>query len=99
MPVAPAEHDGITGVTFGSGGRCDLRTVPAGVTAAVDHLSCGACPLVNAGRLAVVGHSLGGWAAPLAAAGDPRLRAVAACAAAVDIGALDLDPAGTEREF
>jgi dipeptidyl aminopeptidase/acylaminoacyl peptidase len=157
MPVAPAEHDGITGVTFGSGGhrllgtlylargggpkptalllhgcpglqqngdlavalrdrgwnslifhyrgswgsggRYDLRTVPADVTAAVDHLSSGACPLVDAGRLAVVGHSLGGWAALLAAAGDPRLRAVAACAAAVDIGALDLDPAAMEREF
>jgi len=51
MPIAPAEHDGITGVTFpsgrhrllgtlylargswGSGGRYDLRTIPADVTA------------------------------------------------------------------
>jgi dipeptidyl aminopeptidase/acylaminoacyl peptidase len=157
MPIAPGEHDGITGVTFssgghqllgtlylacgsepkptalllhgcpglqqngdlavalrdrgwnalifhyrgswGSGGRYDLRTVPADVTAAVDHLSSGAYPQVDPRRLAVVGHSLGGWAAVLAAARDPRLRAVAACAAAVDIGALDLDDAGIEREF
>ncbi|HEY2268592.1 MAG TPA: alpha/beta fold hydrolase [Streptosporangiaceae bacterium] len=157
MPVAPGEHDGITGVTFGSGGhrllgtlylargsdpkptalllhgcpglqqngdlavalrdrgwnslifhyrgswgsggRYDLRTVPADVSAAVDDLSSGAYPQVDPRRLAVVGHSLGGWAAVLAAAGDPRLRAVAACAAAVDIGALDLDDTGIEREF
>jgi dipeptidyl aminopeptidase/acylaminoacyl peptidase len=157
MPIAPEEHDGITGVTFtsdgdrllgtlylargsepkptalllhgcpglqqngdlavalrdhgwnslifhyrgswGSGGRYDLRTVPADVTAAVDHLSSGAYPLVDPGRLAVIGHSLGGWAAILAAANDPRLRAVAACGAAVDIGALDLGPAEIEREF
>jgi uncharacterized protein len=157
MPIAPPEHDGITGVTFasagarllgtlylarggepkptalllhgcpglqqngdlaadlrdrgwnalifhyrgswGSGGRYDLRTVPADVTAAVDALSSGAYPQVDPRRLAVVGHSLGGWAAVLAAAGDRRLRAVAACAAAVDIGALSLDDTGIEREF
>jgi dipeptidyl aminopeptidase/acylaminoacyl peptidase len=157
MPIAPEEHDGITGVTFrsdghrllgrlylarggepkptalllhgcpglqqngdlavalrdrgwnslifhyrgswGSGGRYDLRTVPADVTAAVDHLSSGTYLPVDPRRLVVVGHSLGGWAAILAAARDPRLRAVAACAAAVDIGALDLDDAGIEREF
>ncbi len=157
MPIAPAEHDGITGVTFGSdghrllgtlylarggapkptalllhgcpglqqngdlavalrgrgwnslifhyrgswgsGGRYDLRTVPADVTAAVDHLARGAHPAVDPRRLVVIGHSLGGWAALLATAHDPRLRAVAACAAAVDIGALDLGPAETEREF
>ncbi len=157
MPMAPEEHDGITGVTFtsngyrllgtlylarggepkptalllhgcpglqqngdlavalrdrgwnslifhyrgswGSGGRYDLRTVPADVTAAVDHLSSGAYPLVDPRRLAVVGHSLGGWAAVLAAAHDPRLRAVAVCGAAVNVGALDLGPAEIEREF
>jgi uncharacterized protein len=157
MPIAPEQHDGITGVTFGSGGhqllgtlylasgsepkptalllhgcpglqqngdlavalrdcgwnalifhyrgswgsggRYDLRTIPADVTAAGppgdERLRTGDLPR----RLVVAGHSLGGWAAVLAAARDPRLRAVAACAAAVDIGALDLDDAGIEREF
>jgi uncharacterized protein len=157
MPILPGEHDGITGVTFasgghrllgtlylargcdpkptalllhgcpgfqqngdlavalrdhgwnslifhyrgcwGSGGRYDLRTVPADVTAAVDHLSAGAYPSVDPQRLAVVGHSLGGWAAILAAARDPRLRGVAVCGAAVDLGALDWRPAEIEREF
>ena len=157
MPAAPAEHDGITGVTFdsdgyrllgtlylargsepkptalllhgcpglqqngdlavalrdhgwnslifhyrgswGSAGRYDLRTIPADVTAAVNHLSSGAIPPVDPRRLAAVGHSLGGWAAILAAAHDLRLRAVAACGAAVDIGALNLGSAEIEREF
>lgn len=85
--------------SWGSGGRYDLRTIPADVTAAVDHLCGGAHPQVDPRRLAVVGHSLGGWAALLGAARDPRLRAVAACAAAAEIGALDLGPDGIEREF
>src|SRR5262249_25730032 len=151
MPIAPREHDGITGVTFssdghrllgtlylargaepkptvlllhgcpglqqngdlavalrdrgwnslvfhyrgswGSGGRYDLRTIPADVTAAVDHLSSGAYPQVDPRRLVVAGHSLGGWAALLAAAGDPRLRAAAPPAPPVAIGPIDPRPA------
>lgn len=73
---------------WGSGGGYDLRTVPADVTAAVDHLAAGGYPAVDPGRLAVIGHSLGGWAALLAAAGDPRLRAVAVYGSAVRLGAL-----------
>ena len=46
------------------------------MTAAVDHLQSGEYPSVDMERLAVVGHSLGGWAAILAAAADERLRAV-----------------------
>ena len=134
MPVAPGEHDGITGVTFtsdghrllgtlylargdepkptalllhgcpgfqqngdlavalrdrgwnalifhyrgswGSGGRYDLRTVPADVTAAVDHLTSAAYPPVDPRRLAVVGHSLGGWAAILAASVSPLMYSI-----------------------
>src|SRR2546430_15785960 len=135
MPIAPAEHDGITGVTFssdghrllgtlylargsepkptalllhgcpglqqngdlavalrdrgwnslifhyrgswGSGGRYDLRTIPAYVTAAVDHLCSGAYPPVDPRRAAGGGGSPAGWAALLAPAPDPRLRGVA----------------------
>ena len=84
---------------WGSGGRYDLRTVPADVTAAADHLSAGRYPTVDPERLAVVGHSLGGWAALLAAAGEPRLRAVATLGGAVELGALEAAPEVVEREF
>jgi pimeloyl-ACP methyl ester carboxylesterase len=54
---------------------------------------------VDGGRLAVVGHSLGGWAAILAAAADERLRAVAVCGAAVDLGGIDLTPERLDHEM
>jgi|HubBroStandDraft_1064217.scaffolds.fasta_scaffold10598_2 dipeptidyl aminopeptidase/acylaminoacyl peptidase len=83
---------------WGSAGRYDLRTIPRDVTAAVDYLA--GCPLVDAGRIAVVGHSLGGWAALVTAAGDPRLRAVAVYGAAARLGAnLRLSPDRVREEF
>jgi uncharacterized protein len=83
---------------WGSAGRYDLRTIPRDVTAAVDFLA--GCPRVDAGRIAVLGHSLGGWAALLTAAAEPRLRAVAVYGAAARLGAsLRLSPAVVEREF
>ena len=51
---------------WGSAGRYDLRTIPRDVTAAVDFLA--GCPHVDSGRIAVLGHSLGGWAAIVTAA-------------------------------
>jgi uncharacterized protein len=84
---------------WGSGGRYDLRTIPGDVTAAVDHLRSGEYPTVDPGRLAVVGHSLGGWAAILAAAADQRLRAVAVYGAAVDLGVIDLTPEQLDHEM
>src|SRR6516164_11834023 len=83
----------------GSGGDYDLRTIPRDVTAAVDHLQDGGYPGVDPARLAVVGHSLGGCAAILAAAADQRLRAVAVLGAAVDLGVLDLDASQIEHEL
>jgi dipeptidyl aminopeptidase/acylaminoacyl peptidase len=83
---------------WGSAGRYDLRTIPRDVTAAVDYLA--GCPLVDAGRIAVVGHSLGGWAALVTAAGEPRLRAVAVYGAAARLGAgLRLSPGRVQEEF
>jgi dipeptidyl aminopeptidase/acylaminoacyl peptidase len=83
---------------WGSAGRYDLRTVPRDVTAAVDYLA--GCPLVDPGRIAVVGHSMGGWAALVTAAAEPRLRAVAVYGSAVRLGAaLELGPDEIEREF
>jgi len=84
---------------WGSCGEYDLRTIPRDVRAAVDHLQGAGYPGVDPSRLAVAGHSLGGWAAVLAAAGDPRLRAVAIYAAAVDLGALDLETSQVEHEM
>ena len=84
---------------WGSEGRYDLRTIPADVSAAADHLQSGEYPTVDPGRLAVVGHSLGGWAAIMAAAGDRRLRAVAVYGTAVDLGGLGLSREQTEHEM
>ena len=83
---------------WGSAGRYDLRTIPRDVTAALDYLAGG--PAVDPGRIAVVGHSLGGWAALVTAAAEPRLRAVAVYGAATRLGGtLALDPAQVEQEL
>ena len=85
---------------WGSEGPYDLRTIPGDVTAAVDHLQSGEYPTVDPGRLAVVGHSLGGWAAIVTAATEPRLHAVAVYGAAARLGAgLLLGPEFVEAEF
>jgi uncharacterized protein len=84
---------------WGSGGRYDLAAIPRDITAAVDHLQSGEYPTVDPGRLTVVGHSLGGWAAILAAAADRRLRAVAVYGAAVDLASIDLTPEQLDHEM
>jgi dipeptidyl aminopeptidase/acylaminoacyl peptidase len=83
---------------WGSAGRYDLRTIPRDVTAAVDYLV--GCPVVDSERIAVMGHSLGGWAAIVTASAEPRLRAVAVYGAAARLGGgLGLDPEQVENEF
>ena len=62
---------------WGSEGAYALRTIPADVRAALDGLGSGRYPRVDPDRLILIGHSFGGWAAVLAAAVDPRVRAVA----------------------
>ena len=54
--------------SWGSAGHYDLRTIPQDVRAAADHVQQAGYPGVDPDRLAVAGHSLGGWAAVLAAA-------------------------------
>ena len=83
---------------WGSGGRYDLRTIPRDVGAAVGFLA--GWPLVDPGRMAVVGHSLGGWAAILAASLEQGLHAVAVYGTAVRLGStLALSPEQVEQEF
>jgi uncharacterized protein len=83
---------------WGSAGRYDLRTIPRDVIAAVGYLAD--CPHVDSSRIAVVGHSLGGWAAIVTASVEPRLRAVAVYGAPARLGAgLRLDPDLVESEF
>ena len=84
---------------WGSAGRYDLRTIGRDVRAAVDHLQAGRHPGIDPDRIVVIGHSLGGWAAILAAAADQRLRAVVSCGAPAGLGGIDLPPDGLEREF
>jgi uncharacterized protein len=84
---------------WGSAGRYDLRTVPEDVRAAADHLQQAGYPGVDPNRLAVAGHSLGGWAAVLAAAADDRLRAVVAMAAPGELGFASADSEALDREF
>ncbi len=84
---------------WGSAGRYDLRTIPRDVAAAVDHLQAGGYESVDPARLAVIGHSLGGWAAVLAAADDKRLRAVAVCGAPAELGSLELTAVQLDREI
>jgi uncharacterized protein len=85
--------------SWGSEGRYDLRTISRDVAAAVEQLQSGEHPSVDAAMLAVVGHSLGGWAAELAAAADQRLPAVAACGAPTSLAAVELSGAEIRREF
>ena len=83
---------------WGSAGRYDLRTIPRDVTAAVDFLA--GVPAVDAGRIAVLGHSMGGSAAIVTASRDTRLRAVAVYGAAARLGAvLRLGADQVEREY
>ena len=85
--------------SWGSEGRYFLRTIPDDVRAALDDLSTGRYPQVDPHRLVLVGHSLGGWAAVLAAAGDPRVRAVAVCGAVTDPRTLPFTAADAAAEF
>jgi uncharacterized protein len=84
---------------WGSAGRYDLRTVPQDVRAAADHLHGAGYPGVDPDRLAVAGHSLGGWAAVQAAATDQRLRAVVSIAAPAELSFAAADPAELDRTF
>ncbi len=60
--------------SWGSQGDYTLPGIPDDVRAAIDELASGQYP-VDVERLALIGHSLGGWAAIVCAARDPRVKA------------------------
>ncbi len=84
---------------WGSAGPYDLRTIAQDVRAATDYLQATEYSAVDPDRLAVAGHSLGGWAAILAAAADERLRAVVAIAAPAELSFAAADAGTLDREF
>lgn len=61
--------------SWGSGGKYTLAGIPSDVSAALNHLINGEYN-VDADRIALVGHSLGGWAAIISAARNARVKAV-----------------------
>ena len=60
--------------SWGSEGEYTLAGIPDDVGAAMDELTGGKYP-VDPERLALIGHSLGGWAAIVRASRDPRVKA------------------------
>jgi dipeptidyl aminopeptidase/acylaminoacyl peptidase len=84
---------------WGSQGEYRLETIPNDVLAAVAHLSSGSYPEVDSRKMAVIGHSLGGWAAILAAAADKRLAATAVYGTVADPAAIDWTLEEIAREF
>ncbi len=60
--------------SWGSEGEYTLAGIPDDVESAINALTAGPYP-VDKEHLALVGHSLGGWAAIVCAARDPRVKA------------------------
>jgi dipeptidyl aminopeptidase/acylaminoacyl peptidase len=85
--------------SWGSEGAFSLGTLPDDVIAALDYLEGGVWPQVDAERLGLVGHSLGGWAAVIAAAEDQRARGVCVYGGVVDLRTRDYSADFVAREF
>lgn len=72
--------------TSGEHGPVTIRTFAEDLTAAIDYLV--ERPEVDAARLGVIGHSMGGAAAIVAASDEPRIGAVVSSSAFADIVSL-----------
>jgi uncharacterized protein len=84
---------------WGSHGSYHVPTIPDDVRAAMDELTNGKYPIVDAKKLVLIGHSLGGWAAILTGATDPRPRAIAVIGAVTDPRKFPLDNPNTARFY
>jgi dienelactone hydrolase len=84
--------------SWGSGGDYRFDTLPEDARAALDYLSSGAHESVDARRMALVGHSMGGWTALMAGA-DERVCAVATIGAVTDPARLPFDAGMAQQSF
>ena len=84
--------------SWGSDGDYHFATLDDDVRAALDFLSSGANEQIDAARLALVGHSMGGWTAVRAGA-DERVRAVAVIGAVIEPSRLPFTAAMGEEKF
>lgn len=88
---------------WGSAGSYDLRTIPVDVVHALNALTSGRYPTVDPRRVALIGHSMGGWAAlvvaaQLAAEGRPP-QAVVALAAVADPAQMPITEGRAAEQF
>jgi pimeloyl-ACP methyl ester carboxylesterase len=84
--------------SWGSSGDYRFETLADDVRAALDYLTSGAHEQVDVTRLALVGHSMGGWTA-LKAGGDERVRAVATIGAVTDPSRVNFTAAMAQESF
>lgn len=84
--------------SWGSGGDYRFVTLADDVRASLDYLSSGAHEQIDADRLALVGHSMGGWTAVKAGA-DDRVRAIAVIGAVTEPSRLPFTAALAEESF
>lgn len=84
---------------WGSEGAYRFDTIPTDVHAALDALCSGRYPQVDSGRIVLIGHSLGGWVAVLAAAEDTRAKAVAVYATVASPRLLQFSADEADAEF
>jgi hypothetical protein len=77
--------------SWGSSGKYTLAGIPSDVNAALNTLINGPYH-VDADRIALVGHSLGGWAAIISAARNARVKAVVTIGGISDMRSWSLSP-------
>lgn len=84
---------------WGSEGIYNFKTIPNDVHAAIDYLMSGKHPQIDINQLVLIGHSMGGWAAILAAVDNPKAKAVAVIAAVTDPRSLSFGVEDAQNYF
>lgn len=84
---------------WGSGGDYTFKGLPDDTRSALDYLASGKHEQVDPDKIVLVGHSMGGWTAVLAAVNEPRVKAVAIIGAVCDPGQSYFSDEEIEAEF